>query len=213
MFAAGVSPDEAASNLAGWAGKVGLDFLAVKLNSAATDQWGFLIGALIVAAALLLPYATRKRKKTAPQENARIPEDRLKLSEAKKAPADIINSQEDLEDLSHRLGDYANNYSYAEILIANVKYLPLAKALTEAFDAADWRTHLNTVPQENHPPRYIEGVNIMARNKSLLDVICGLLSEYGVPDIRPEYRGIADGIAPSKWHHSHNRIEIMIGHH
>ena len=132
---------------------------------------------------------------------------------AKKQKCDIVNNSDDLEKLSGKLREYVNDYSNIEIQIANVKYLPLARALSLAFESAGWQTHLNSVPQENHPPRYIEGIAVMARNKSLLDVICKLFKEHGIPEIQPEYREIADKIASSKWHSVHNRIEIMIGHH
>lgn len=68
MFMASTPKEEAVSNIASYFGRVGLERLAAFLNNAATDQWGFLIGVILLSVSIIGLAIFRYKERKSPQK-------------------------------------------------------------------------------------------------------------------------------------------------
>lgn len=112
MAAASVSPENAVSNLAAWAKSLGVNDIPPWLVTPSTDNWGFIVGAVIFSVSIAITFWQRRRYPITPKPNtaSNLSESRAQIDKPDRLPlVDFLND-------SRRLGWDIDGQTSIELL-------------------------------------------------------------------------------------------------
>lgn len=116
------------------------------------------------------------------------------------------------DQLLTELKSKANEHATLKIMIADMKYRPLADKLISVFQLAGWKATLYPKPLEQYLDAYHEGIEVKGYNSHFVEVISDLLKKSGLSAIRTRVEQIPFGPENPKWPTSNHTIKITIGH-
>jgi hypothetical protein len=106
----------------------------------------------------------------------------------------------------------ATEHSQAKIVFFPAHQSPLAKEIAAVFELAGWSTNFIGTPQEPLHHRYVEGIEVVGFNTSLVGSVVSALESLGVPSIKATVGSPTTPCSNPKHQYVVESIRVTLGH-